>query len=438
MTLSHDLARARRATAVTFALVGATSAVWVVRIPALRDKLGLSEAQVGIEVLAWGLGALAAMQVSTRLMPRFGSHRVLGYSVPASVASLMLLAFAPSFPFLVAGGLVFGSLFGLVDVAANAQASELERACGRPLMGKMHAGWSLGAVLGGAFGAATAAAGLGFTPSVAMAAALAVPIALVVAPRFHASAPAVQDTEGKGASKRLPWVVHLLGALMFCAFLAEGSVADWSSLHLHDTLQVSEAVAALGYPVFELAMLLGRLFCDRVTERFGGRLLLGAAGLLAAAGFAVLTFTDRVFVAFAGLALVGAAVCVVVPLTFSLAGVAGGKRNAQAVARAGMYGYSGLLLGPVAIGFIAEHHSLRISFAVVVVTCLLISIGAVRLPDIRIPDKTTGEDGERPSGETDAPPANADRSPGGGDGATAAVASTGAAASAPTDGGRST
>ncbi|MFB7055347.1 MFS transporter [Streptomyces vinaceus] len=399
MSLSDDVTRAGRATVLTFALVGATSAVWVVRIPALRDKLGLSEAQVGIEVLAWGLGALVAMQVSTRLMPAFGSHRVLRYSVPASVASLILLAFAPSFPFLVAGGLIFGALFGLVDVAANAQAAELEKACGRPLMGKMHAGWSLGAVLGGLMGAATAAVGFGFTPSVALAAAIALPAALAVAPRFHSTVSADHGDRGDRGDRGsesgrtpLPGVVHLLGALMFCAFLAEGSVADWSSLHLHDTLQVSEAVAALGYPVFELAMLLGRLVCDRVTQRFGGRVLLVTAGLLASCGFAVLTFTGQAAVAFVGLAFVGAAVSVVVPLGFSLAGIAGGPRSSEAVARAGMYGYSGLLLGPVAIGFIAEHWSLRISFSVVVLTCLVIAAGAIRLPDLRVPGKAGPED----------------------------------------------
>ncbi|MFD7083108.1 MFS transporter [Streptomyces sp. NPDC059918] len=392
MSLTPDLARARGATAVTFALVGATSAVWVVRIPALRDKLGLSEAQVGIEVLAWGLGALIAMQASARLMATYGSDRILRYAVPASVASLLLLAFAPTFSVLVAGGLIFGALFGLVDVAANAQAAHLERACGKPLMGKMHAGWSLGAVVGGLIGAATASLGLGFSVSVATASLLALPVALFIMDRFHADPADDPDAAGGTVeSRKLPRVIYLLGALMFCAFLAEGSVADWSSLHLHDSLGASEAVAALGYPVFELAMLVGRLGCDRVTERWGGRILLAGAGLAAAVGFAVLITTSRLDVALVGLALIGAAVCVVVPLTFSLAGLAGGDQRSAAIARAGMFGYSGLLLGPVAIGFIAEHGSLRMSFTVVVFTCLLITLGAWLLPDLRLPASASRE-----------------------------------------------
>ncbi|MCB5164575.1 MFS transporter [Streptomyces bambusae] len=386
MTPEARLARARNATMTTFGLVGAISAVWVVRIPALRDKFGLTELQVGLEVLAWGLGALIAMQAATRLLTRHGSHRVLCLAVPASVAGLLLLAFAPAFPFLVAGGLVFGGLFGLVDVAANAQASHLERVGGRPLMGRMHAGWSLGAVIGGLAGAGLAAAGLGFTTSVAATAVVAlVPAAWVMFRFLPDTPPPAAVPAGPGRRPRLPRVVLLLGALMFCAFLAEGAVADWSGLHLHDGLGASEAVAALGYPAFELAMLIGRLWCDRVTRRCGARTLLTGAGLAGAAGFAVFVTAPTPPLAVAGLVLVGAAVCVVVPLTFSLAGLAGGERSAAAIARAGMLGYCGLLLGPVAIGLVADHASLHAAFLLLVPVCLAVAAGAWALPDLRVP-----------------------------------------------------
>ncbi|MFJ6637100.1 MFS transporter [Streptomyces sp. NPDC091376] len=390
MSLVPAGVRARRATLVTFALVGATSAVWVVRIPALRDKLGLSELQVGIEVLAWGAGALVAMQFSSRLIASYGSHRILRYGVSASVASLLLLAFAPSFPFLVIGGLIFGSLFGLVDVAANAQAALLERMQGRPLMGRMHAGWSLGAVLGGVFGSVTAGLGLGFTASVATASLLALPAALLCMPHFMTEGQTKSGSADHDKRRKLPRTVYLLGILIFCAFLAEGSVADWSSLHLHDGLGASQAIAALGYPAFELAMLIGRMFCDAVTQRFGGRSLLAAAGVAGAAGFATFVMAPGVVSAIAALVLIGIAVCVVVPLTFSLAGIIGDDRASAAIARAGTFGYSGLLLGPVAIGLIAEHSSLRTGFAVIIIACLTITFGALALPDLRI--KATHQD----------------------------------------------
>ncbi|MFE9566491.1 MFS transporter [Streptomyces sp. NPDC006487] len=385
MTPDLRLARARNATMTTFGLVGAISAVWVVRIPALRDKFGLTELQVGLEVLAWGLGALVAMTAAGRLVTRHGSHRVLRLSVPAAVAGLLMLAFAPGFPWLLAGGLVFGGLFGLVDVAANAQASTLERVGGKPLMGRMHAGWSLGAVIGGLLGAGLAATGLGFTASVAAAALIALAPAGYTMSRFLPDTAPAASAGRTGRPLKLPRAVLLLGAVMFCAFLAEGAVADWSGLHLHDGLGASEAIAALGYPAFELAMLAGRLVCDRITQRCGARLLLTGAGLAGAAGFAVFVTASSALPAITGLVLVGAAVCVVVPLTFSLAGLVGGDRSVAAIARAGTFGYCGLLLGPVAIGLIAEHSSLRTGFLCLIPISLLISAGAWALPDLRVP-----------------------------------------------------
>ncbi|MFF7183390.1 MFS transporter [Streptomyces sp. NPDC008121] len=382
MAVGYQLAYARRATFTAFALMGAVSAVWVVRIPALRETMKLSEAQIGIEVLAWGMGALVAMQASRRLFARLGTRCILRVALPGAVTGLLLLAFAPSYPFLLAGGFIFGILFGLVDVAANAQAAQLEQASGRPLMGMMHAGWSLGAVAGGVAGAATASLGMGFTASVASVSLLALPGALAVTSHFLPDQDSSDYTDFM--PDRLPRTVLLLGALMFCAFLAEGAVADWSSLHLHDGFGASEAVAALAYPVFELAMLTVRLGCDRITRRFGGRALLAVAGLAAALGFAVVIFSRSVIFVFGGLSLVGGAISVVVPLTFSLAGLAGGQQSSAAVARAGTLGYTGLLLGPVAIGFLAEHSSVRAGFGVVLAACALIAAGAWALPDLRV------------------------------------------------------
>lgn len=373
---------ARRATFVTFALMGVVSAVWVVRIPGLREKLELSDAQVGIEVLAWGLGALAAMQMSRRLFASFGTDRILRQAVPGAAAGLLLLGFSPNYAVLLVGGLTFGLLFGLVDVAVNAQTAQLERACGQSLMGKMHAGWSLGAVVGGLLGAGTAALGLGFATSVASVSVLILPLTLMVTPHFipddsHAGPP-------DNPSRRLPRSVVLLGSVMFCAFLAEGAVADWGSLHMHDGFGVSEAVAALAYPVFEIAMLASRLACDRIAARFGGRAMLASAGLIASVGFAVLILSCSPAFAFAGFALTGGAISIVVPLTFSMAGLAGAPNFAAAVARAGTIGYSGYLLGPVVIGLLANHSSVRLGFLAVLGACGLIAVGAWMLPDLRV------------------------------------------------------
>jgi hypothetical protein len=61
----------------------------------------------------------------------------------------------------------------------------------------------------------------------------------------------------------------LLGVLAFAGLLAEGAVADWSAVYLHDSLTASPAVAAVGFAAFSLAMTIGRLTGDRLVGRLG-------------------------------------------------------------------------------------------------------------------------------------------------------------------------
>lgn len=174
---------------------------------------------------------------------------------------------APSFPLAVAASGLFGMAFGAVDIAMNAQGSAVERAYDRPLMNGMHAGWCAGAIGAGLLGTAAIAAGLSITAHLALVALLALPATVLVS-RTYLPDPAAVAEHGKGTPAtprlRMPPVVYLLGVIAFCAFMVEGTVADWNGLYLRDALGAPEAVAALGYPIFEAGMLAGRLAGDRV------------------------------------------------------------------------------------------------------------------------------------------------------------------------------
>ncbi|MBR7832722.1 MFS transporter [Actinospica durhamensis] len=406
MSPERRLSRASFGARATFALAGALCAVWTVRMPALQSKLGLSDAQLGLEVLGWGVGALITMLLAGRILGRHGSRRVLRAALPATAVSLALVGLAPNYALLIAAGLVFGLCFGLVDVAMNTQASTVERRYGRPLMGRMHAGWSLGAVAGGLLGAVTAWIGLGFTAALCVVAVLLLPAVLAVGPTYLGADPSTgpsadPPTDSHGASDaadpagsarhqaarraapkpRLPMLVFLFGALVFCSYLAEGAVADWSGVYLHDTLGATEVVAALGYPMFEACMFVGRMRADRLTLRFGARRLIITAGLASAAAFALVAAAPVPMVGLVGFAAVGLAVCTVTPLVMSLAGAAGGAQTERAIAAASTMGYSGLLLGPVAIGFVSTASSMHLGYALTAgVVCLAIALGGRFVP----------------------------------------------------------
>ncbi|MEU3165241.1 MFS transporter [Streptosporangium sp. NPDC006930] len=383
--MTRDLRAARTGAVLTFVLAGLLCGSMTVRIPALSDKLGLSEASVGVTLLVWGLGALITMQSMRGVMARFGSRSILRVAAPLTAITLALLAVAPSFPLaLVASGL-FGMAFGAVDVAMNAQGSAVERAYDRPLMNGMHAGWCVGAISAGLLGTVAIMAGLSFTVHLALVALLALPVTAFVSRSYLPDPPATSGHSAEGRStarRRMPPVVYLLGVIAFCAFMVEGTVADWNGLYLRNVLGAPEALAALGYPIFEAGMLAGRLTGDRVRIRFGARGMMVASGLATAATFAVVITAPTAPIALSAMLFVGVAVATVSPMAMSLAGGATGDPG-PAIAQTGAMGYAGLLLGPVIIGFLSDLVTLRVGLGIAVVLGVLIAVAAWFLPRSR-------------------------------------------------------
>ncbi|MCW2642377.1 MAG: major facilitator superfamily 1 [Dactylosporangium sp.] len=368
--LPAEVARARIGTTATFGLAGALCAVWTVRIPALTDKLHLSPASVGTTVLVWGITALIAMQLTQRAVARLGSRRTLLFTAPASALLSAGIGIAPTYAWLLVAAALFGTAFGALDIGMNAQVAVLERRSGRHLMNGAHAGWSMGSVFGGGLGALSAYLHLTFAQTLVGMAMVGLPVALALLPTYVADPP--QSPPQRGRPPQVPAVIYLIGAVTCAAFVIEGSVADWSGLYLRDELGAREAVAALAYPCFEAAMIVGRVFGDRVRRRITARTMLTGAGVAAAAAFVVVVVAPHWWVALLGFFLVGLAICTVVPLTFSIAGAL--DSTGAAIAKAGAMGYGGMLVGPVAIGYLANVTSLRVGLLVSVALALVTAV----------------------------------------------------------------
>ncbi|MGW6495974.1 MFS transporter [Nonomuraea angiospora] len=375
--MTRSLRSARYGAVLTFVLGGLMVGTMTVRIPALTDKLGLSEATVGAVLLVWGLGALVTMQSMRRIMARAGSRAVLRIGGPLTALGLVAVAFAPNLPSLMVAVAFFGMAFGTVDVAMNAQGSTVEQAYGRPLMNGMHAGWCVGAISAGALGSLAIAVGLPFTANVALIGLVSLPVMVLIGRTYLPEPPAAGTATA--ARRRMPPIVYLLGAIMFFAFMVEGTVADWNGLYMRNELGAPEALAALGYPVFEMGMLIARLTGDRLRTRFGVRGMLTVSGVATAGFFAVVLMAPAALVAVFAMFFVGLGVATISPLTLSLAGTATDSPG-PAIAQAGAMGYAGLLLGPVVIGFISDATTLRTALGIGVVLGVLIAAASRLLP----------------------------------------------------------
>ena len=176
--VDHTLWRGRVATSLLFALYGTILGVWTVRIPAIKEGLGLSDGQLSIGLLAFAAGAITGMQAIGRPVDRLGSRRIMIAAVLADGAALLLPAYARSLWILVLSLFVFGAVHGTLNIAMNANAVEVQRAWHRPIMSSFHAVYSVGGFLGAAVGGIFARAGLPATTTFVTVAAVVLPMAL--------------------------------------------------------------------------------------------------------------------------------------------------------------------------------------------------------------------------------------------------------------------
>lgn len=364
---------ARRATSTIFLICGTATSTWAPIVPFAKASLGVDDAGLGLILLALGAGSMVAMPLAGVAIHYWGSRPVIVTAMAGTCAALPLLAVHVSAPLLAATVFAFGASLGAMDVAMNAQAIVVQQAAGRPIMSSFHAFFSVGGLAGAALMTLLLRAGL--SP---LAAASAIAVALVIAglTEQRRLLPDRGAGGGAGSFTVVPSpAVLVLGAFCFISFLAEGSVLDWSAVFLRELRGVDIAAAGIGYAVFSVAMVIGRMTGDGLTDRFGATPMLQLGAALGTAGFLVVALVPHPLGALAGFAAVGLGASNIVPVLFSAAGRVPGVPAGVALATVTTIAYAGLLVGPALIGFVADLTSLPAAFLMVAAMLAAIAAG---------------------------------------------------------------
>jgi MFS family permease len=112
-------------------------------------------------------------------------------------------------------------------------------------------------------------------------------------------------------------------------------------------------------------MTAGRLLGDTISNWRTPAFIVRLSGLAAALGLLVLVFSPSAPLSIVGFAMVGFGLSNVIPLLYRAGGNLPGISAGVGIAGVASIGYSGSLIGPPVIGFVAQHASLRVSFLLV-------------------------------------------------------------------------
>lgn len=371
--------RARLAVTLTFITNGLAVGSFVARIPDIKTHLDISNATLGILLLFSSIGVFLALGPSGRLSAKHGSAPIAFWASIALAIALALLGFIFNIAWLCFTLFLYGFALAFQDVAMNSHAVALEHKSGRRMMSVFHGMFSVGGLLGGAIGGIFSQARIPFSTQGLVVGGF---IAFVALYSKHRWLPANADKhefvkEGK-ANKR-PGLLWVLGFFGFCGAISEGAAGDWGGILSRETFHASHFASALPYIAFCTTMIIGRFSGDRLAHRFGAPRVLSVAGVIASSGLAIGLLVGSNVGVVIGWFFLGAGLSVVIPLLFSAAGTIAATRfkgqvaPSQAVAMVSGISYFGFIVGPPAIGVIADVVQLRWAMFVVVILVALLT-----------------------------------------------------------------
>jgi len=345
-------------------------------IPYIKDRLMLNDAQLGLVLLIFGIGAMISMPMTGWLIHRFGS-RLLGIASGLAMAFLLpLLAIAGDVKLLSCLILLFGGAQGMSNISINTHAVTVEIKYTQPIMSRLHCLFSFGGLAGASFISVQLNASLSLLLSALNVSALILSIIVLQARHLL---PASEDIRVEKSNDKLSFPerkVLLLGILCFICFTVEGAVLDWSAVYLNQSLGYTAAMAGIGYACFSVAMSTARFFGDQVIQKITPVIMVQAGSALAAAGLLSALFPPFPHAELFGFILIGLGAANIVPILFSSTGKLSSISPGASLSIVTSMGYLGILLGPVMIGFVADAATLTSALSGLAAGMMLVCLNA--------------------------------------------------------------
>ncbi len=368
------LKRIRFAVGMFYFGMGLSFATWASRIPDIKSALHLSEGDLGSILFALPVGQLIVMPFSGKMVTKFGSHRILIFSLIMYVLCLINLGLATTSLQLSLGLFLFGVFGNLANIAVNTQGVYTEVLFKKTIMSSFHGMWSFAGFTGALVGLGMLALDLSPLHHFMIVAGI---VLLMVAFNFKFLIRAKEKAKAKPEGKKLfvkPDTALLwLGVIGFCSMASEGVMFDWSGVYFKDIVKAPGPLVVLGYTSFMIMMASGRFLGDGLINKFGRERVMQISGVMISAGLFTAVFLPYIIPCTIAFMFVGLGVATIVPTVYSIAGKNPTVPAGEALTIVSSVSFLGFLMGPPVIGHIAQSFGLQFSFAFIGIFGVLIA-----------------------------------------------------------------
>jgi len=351
-----------------FASLNILFGTWAIYIPIVKEDLEIDKATLGIALFFLSFGVFTIFPIASRIINRLGVGRATWLGIILLCISAIFPLMATSFVTLAIALFFFGSANGFLDISMNTLVTEIEKEDKQNFMSASHGFFSLGGVIAGLGSFLILVFGNRMLHML-----LAIALVFGINMLFHRRYKHIvaAPIERKPFSLRNFKPLLLLGVVSFVIMGSEGAIVDWSGLFLKEVSLAPEAIWGAGFLGFQIMMTLGRFLGDAISARIGSINIVVLGSTIAIVGY-VLVLLSNTYLAITGFALTGLGFSVIIPELFRIGGNVKGVESSQGVAFIAGTGYSGFLIGPVILGFLAEQFSLNTSFMVLLAAVIVV------------------------------------------------------------------
>ena len=366
----------RNALFVVFMINGLGFSTWLARVPAIRDGLDISTAEVAALLFTGALGAVSGLVFSSHIIAWIGQRNTILFFGLLGLVGLAGIgigsSWVSSYALTVIAIICAGAGNGIADVAMNVEGAAVEKAVSRNIMPWFHAFWSLGTVTGAGLSALMSFLGVGIAPHT-------IAMALVMAPVLWIVSRVMTDDRGSvsegGVSQKSTLADRLrvwkeprtlaIGIIALGMAFAEGSANDWLALAIVDGRDQTNAVGALWFGFLTLGMMAGRIGGVYLLDKFGRVPVLQWSAAMAIAGLALVILVEQPVLSGLGALMWGLGSSLGFPVGMSAA-ADNPEGSAARVSAVATVAYGAFLIGPPLIGGLGESIGILAALWVVV------------------------------------------------------------------------
>ena len=369
---------------VAFISLGLPDALLGSAWPTMHLDLQAPVSYAGILSMIITSGTIVSSMFSDKLTRKLGTGKVTAFSVALTAAALFGFSVAPNFWVLCICAIPYGLGAGAVDATLNNYIALHYEA---RHMSWLHCFWGVGASLGPYIMGACLTGGLHWSSGYRIVSILQIVLTFglfMSLPLWKGNGAAGEDGKqpeelGFGQLLKLPGAkAGLLAFFCYCAL--ENTAGLWASSYMVMNRGVSETVAASWASLYYLGITAGRFVCGFVTMKMDDRAMVRLGQVIAALGIVLLCLPFGNACMCVGLVMIGVGCAPIFPSLLHETPENFGAERSQSIMGLQMAcAYMGTTLMPPIFGFLAEHVTIALYPAFMLLIVVLMVVGSEKL-----------------------------------------------------------